>query len=469
MKQKGMYSFFMVLLSVVVIIGCGSSGGDGGVNGGTGGTSIKTSGVMTKGSVILNGITYTVAANAAIRIDDNPGSEGGLDDGMVIKLKGTKNDDGATGTAEAIEEEHEFKGEVTAVNTSADPQNIKVLDSNVTIYVDDLTVYSNVANLSGIFSSDYIEVHGFRDTDGNIRATRVELLSGPLAEDEIKGIVENLDVPVLKAFTIGGLQVNYGLATIEPAGAALVDGQLVEVHGTMSAGAFDATLVQIEDLEDEEFEPAEGEEVEIEGLVSDFTVHPGTFNVDGRPAQTTGNTEFVGGSSEDLMNGIRVEAEGHNSGGVLVAEKIKFKRARVRIEAEATSASSTSVTLLLAGGNSFTIMLTELTDSGGSSLPSLIRYEMRGFEDSSGNIIAEGIDDAGGSRDILQARVENKAGDVLTILGISVDISTVSEFKDDNDNVITKDAFLAGASKGTIVKVRDDDLDGDWDRAEIED
>ena len=105
MKQKGLHSLLLVLLSVVVIIGCGSSSGGGGGNGGTSTTSIKTSGVMTKGSVILNGVTYTVAANATIRIDDNPGTEGGLDDGMVVKLSGTKNGDGVTGTAEAIEEE----------------------------------------------------------------------------------------------------------------------------------------------------------------------------------------------------------------------------------------------------------------------------------------------------------------------------------------------------------------------------
>jgi hypothetical protein len=451
MKQKGMYSFLLVLLSVVVIIGCGSSGGGGGGNGGTSATSIKSSGLMTKGSVILNGVTYTIAANATIRIDDNPGTEGGLDDGMVVKLSGTKNDDGVTGTADAIEEEHEFKGVVTDVNTLADPQNIEILDSNLTVYVDDLTVYSNVADLSGISPSDFIEVHGFRDVDGNIRATRVELLSGPLVEDEIKGIVTNLNVPILQAFSIGALQVNFGLATIEPAGATLANGQLVEVHGNMFLGAFDATLVQIEDLEDDEFD------------------HPGTFKVDGRSVQTTSATEFVGGSSEDLMNEIRVEAEGHNSGNVLIAEKIKFKRARVRMVAVASSAS----TLDFATGDTVTIVINDLTDTSNATLPLAgpQRYEMEGFKDNAGNIIAEEIEDTNESRDILKAPVEAKAGDILTMISLSIDISNVpaDEFKDENDNQITKAEFLSGATVGTVVKVRDNDPDGLWDRAELED
>jgi len=55
------------------------------------------------------------------------------------------------------------------------------------------------------------------------------------------------------------------------------------------------------------------------------------------------------------------------------------------------------------------------------------------------------------------------------MLGISVDTSTVpsNEFRDVNDNPITRAAFLS-AVLDKIVKVRDDDLNGTWDKAELE-
>jgi hypothetical protein len=169
------------------------------------------------------------------------------------------------------------------------------------------------------------------------------------------------------------------------------------------------------------------------------------------------------------MNEIRVEAEGHNSGGVLIAEKIKFKRARVRMVAVASSAS----TLDFATGDTVTIVINDLTDTSNATLPLAgpQRYEMEGFKDNAGNIIAEEIEDTNESRDILKAPVEAKAGDILTMISLSIDISNVpaDEFKDENDNQITKAEFLSGATVGTVVKVRDNDPDGLWDRAELED
>jgi len=59
-----------------------------------------------------------------------------------------------------------------------------------------------------------------------------------------------------------------GSTTIVPAGATIANGSLVEVHLT---GGNTATRIEVEDAEDVEFEPAEGEEVEVEGLVANLT------------------------------------------------------------------------------------------------------------------------------------------------------------------------------------------------------
>ena len=72
--------------------------------------------------------------------------------------------------------------------------------------------------------------HGQRDADGNIRATRVEKLSGS-PEIELKGVVSNLGAT---SFELWGLTVAFSGAVIEPSGATVAEGDLVEVEGALS-------------------------------------------------------------------------------------------------------------------------------------------------------------------------------------------------------------------------------------------
>jgi len=443
------------------------------------GADISSKGVMEKGSVVLNGTTYSVPSSTTIRVDDNPGTESDLKDGMVVKVRGKRFDD-VSGTAEKIEAENEVQGRVETLDVLALPVVFEIL--NQVIYVDDLTVYSNFPapnNVSSMADGQFVEVHGERDLNGNIRASRVELLAGVGSPDpenfEVKGIVS---AKVGSVLTVGALTVDAAGATFFPPGVTINDitvGRLIEAKGSVFVGStLTASIVQREDLEDAEFEPAEGDDFEVEGYVTGFTVHPGTFLVDDRTVRTTAGTLFRGGSSLDLMNDTKVEAEGHLNGNVLVSEKITFKRARVRIEATASAITGAGLVLQLAGGDSFGVLVTDLTDTSNATLPFTVgsRYEMRGYVSTTGNIVAERIDDAnsgGGARDVFQAQVTARTGDVLTMLGISVDTSTVpsNEFRDVNDNPITRAAFLS-AVLDKIVKVRDDDLNGTWDKAELE-
>ena len=444
------------------------------------GANISSKGVMQKGSLILNGITFTVPSSATIRIDDNPGTEAELQDGMIVKVRG-KNFDDVSGTADEIEAENEAQGRVENLNVLAVPAVFEILLQK--IYVDDLTIFSNFPapnNITSMANSQFVEVHGERDLNNNIRASRVELLGGvgdPIPDDfEVKGFVLS---KVGTLLTIGSLTVDVTSATFRPLGVTLKDitvGTPIEAKGSSFDGStLIASIVEHEDFEDAEFEPHEGDDFEVEGYITDFTTHPGTFLVDDRTIRTTAATLFVGGSSLDLTSDIKVEAEGHLVGIVLVAEKITFKRPRVRIEAEASALTANGLVLQLAGGDSFAILVTDLTDTSNATLPLTVgrRYEMRGYVNSTGNIIADRIDDAssgGGARDIFQAQVDARTGDVLTMLGTTVDTSTVpnNEFRDANDTPITRAAFLATAVPGKIVKVRDDDLNGTWDKAEVE-
>jgi len=408
---------------------------------------------MTKGSVIVNGVTYTVAANTTILIDDNPGTEAELEHGMEVEIHGNVNEDGVTGEAEFIAAENEVRGLVESIDTASNPQSFIVL--NQTVIVDDLTVYANVLDLAGISVGDPVEVHGQRDANGNIRASRVELLGGgAITEVELRGIVSGLSGD---NFNIGLQAVDASNATIEPAGSSIANGDSVEVKGNLVSGVLIATVVQHEDQEHPELEPAENEHFEVEGFVSGFTVHPGAFQVAGQIVQTTASTNFINGSSDDMGNNIEVEAEGHNVGGTLVADKIKFERAKIRFITDDMTYIPATGTLTMYGKS---VILNDLTDINANAVAST-RLEMRGYIDSDGNVVAEQLEDGGNSnsgRDILQAivEVEDEAGASLTFLtDITADLSDPGvTFMDDNEAVITRADFFGAVGVGSVVKVR---------------
>jgi hypothetical protein len=391
---------------------------------------------------------------------------------MVVKVRGQINDDRINGVAHQVEAESEVRGTVQTHDSATTPPSFTVIGQ--TVLVDDLTVFANFSSLTIAPSAavaalddgtSVVEVHGLRDSAGKIHASRVELIAAPDANiDELRGTISGLSGSM---FTLNGVTVNFSGATITPTGATLANNQPVEVHGSFNNNSttFVATRVDREDLEDVQFEHAVGEEFEIEGQVSGCgTSIPCTsFSVGSQPVQTNANTRFENGSAADLADNVRVEAEGHQfSGTTLIAEKIEFKRARVILTGVATVNGTIpgAGTLAVLGKP---VQITSLTDfsqtAGGVTNGELV--EVRGFVDSTGAIVAERVDDSpgGGNKDILQARVTARNGNVLTLLGINADLIGATQFSDANELPITRDAFLAAvipapAPGGTLVKVK---------------
>lgn len=481
-KGGGLVIVLLVLIAFL-LQSCGGAGIDGLVaGGGTIGTGITVWGIMTKGSIKVGDKTFD-ASGATFREDDNSATEADLQDGMKVKLKGELSNDGVNGVAFVVEAIDEVQGRVTNLDVAANPPSFEVLQQ--TIFTDDLTLFSDFPgdpdDINDMADDQFVEVHGLRDANGDIRATRVELLAdvgvGYPEESELKGVVSGL---LGFTFFLGLQEVDFSGAIIEPGGATINEGDFVEVEGNLDINdVLVASKVEREDLEDQEFEPEEGDEAEFEGFVSDFTSHPGDFKVDGRSVRTLSSTEFKNGSDQDLRNGIKVEAEGQVSGGILIVEEIEFKRTRVLINAEATAVDPTGVTLAVTMLEEITVQINDLTeiDPGILPLTTTTFYEIEGFQALNGNIIAEKIESGDNSRSVLQAKVISKddATDTVTLLeapeSTVIDLSTVTEFEDDDESIVAGvDAFLDLVTPGkTVIKVRDDDLDDDWDNAELED
>jgi hypothetical protein len=433
---------------------------------------------MTKGSTIVNGVKFEDTI-ANISIDDTPKTAAALQNGMVVKVTGTVNADGINGTAQRVNALIEVRGRPASVDVAA--QSLVLLGQ--TVLADDQTVYSNLASFGAITAGPagtLIEVHGLRDANGAIRATRIEANAAQMADstlDEIRGVVAGGTGTRPSTFSLGGQAINVGAAAvIVPTGASWPNGTVVEVYCStrpcVVSGAFQASRLKVED--DSPFRPAAGQRMEAEGLISGFSGHPGNFSVAGTPVTTTSSTRFEGGIASDLANNIKVEAEGSWNGSRLVASKIEFKRSVVRLQGNVTSVSpSLNQFTMNVAGHLVTVQRDGLT-SGALPAAGQDCVQVRGQRRvpatpvvvTAGEIGLPG-DCSNSDRPVLQAPVEAENGATLTLLGFPIDVSNPSDrpqWEDTNDQAMTLGAFLnavtpsgsnaAGVSvPGTLVKV----------------
>src|SRR5882672_5729905 len=304
--------FFAALAALLASCG-GGTGGTGATNN-PGPTNAVSIGVMTKGSVIVvNGVHFDDNA-ATIKIDDTPASAAALQSGMVVKVLGSINSDNATGTAQQVKALVEVRGTPTSVDATANPPTLTVLGQIV--FGDDQTIFSNLPSgfASIVANTTLIEVHGLRYQTGQIRATRIEenlAQMGDANVDEIRGVVSNGNVsPNPTTFKLGSQNISVvGGATILPSGAHYDNGSVVEVHCSVRpcvvSGAFQASVIEVEDAEDTAFQPGNGQRYEVEGLISGFTTNATSFFVAGTPVTINGSTVFEGGLATDLANDVQ--------------------------------------------------------------------------------------------------------------------------------------------------------------------
>ena len=446
----------VALASVLAITACGGGGSDG-TQAGTSGTQAGTSGaavskgvVTAKGSVFVNGIEYNTAG-ATITIDDNPGLESELKVGMTVKVRGTSDDATKKGTAIKIEARDALEGEIESIDAANKTitvmgQTVRIED-NITRLNDDDTV--KIFANAGLAVGNMVEVNGFPDDNGGLRATRVAKKATGVFES--KGFVTALGASSFGlSLTPGGaavLTVNFAAGQL-PAGTA--NGSLVEVKSAAipAVGAITASLIKLEDRLG-----AAGEKVEVEGIVSSGTL--ASFIVDGQQVLTDSATVFEGGLSSDFALGTKLEAEGSlDANGAILATKISF-HSNIKIEADASSVTASGLTLL---GKSVAINSFTRVDNGPIANGSHI--EVRAMADRDGNLLATRIIVQGAStKSFLQGPVtasDSTAG-TLTILGIALVSDNNTQWRvssSTSDTPVSKAAFFAQLKPSSVVKAK---------------
>jgi hypothetical protein len=400
--------------------------------------------VTALGSVVVNGVTFNID-NAAVKIDDNPSTADQLKVGMVVKVRGASDDATMTGTATHVEATDALEGTIQTVDATNKTitvmgQTVRVED-NVTRLNDDNTVKTFAAG--GFAAGQVVEVHGFADDNGGLRATRVAKKAA--GEFEVKGFVTSTGATFGLSLTPGGASVLTVTGTL-PAGAVV--GSLVEAksNAAPAAGAITATTVQLEDAIG-----AAGEKIEVEGIVTTGNVD--SFTVNGQKVITSSATLFEGGLKTDFAVGVKVEAEGPlNAAGAIAATKVSF-RSNIRIEGDASAVTATGLTVL---GKSVAINTFTRIDNG--PLANGQHVEVRAMPDRDGNLIATRIRVRNAdTRAFLQGPVTVTSGS-MSILGAPVTTSASTEFRissDSTDVAVTSAVFFAQLKNNvTVVKVR---------------
>jgi hypothetical protein len=288
---------------------CGSAS----MGGGIAGTSSVVGAISGFGSIVVAGIEFDTT-NAQITIEGNPAAASDLRLGMVAAVRGAIVRRGQ-GVADLVAIEDLAEGPLEVVDVSG--QRLGLLRQGVLF--DAATVF-DPEPLADLQPGDDVEVSGFLDANGDIRATRVERIFEDV-EIELKGYIQSLDLEA-STFGINDLIVDFAEAIIE-APSGLRNGLFVELEGDGPPEGNVLTAAGVEEL-DPTLMAEVGDGIKVEGFVTNV-VSPTEVIVTNQRVQITPNTRFEGGSRSDLVLNAAVEVEGiAGPDGALIATEIEF-------------------------------------------------------------------------------------------------------------------------------------------------
>ena len=309
--------------ALLLIVSFSCSGGGGSIAGG----GIDGTGTISGfGSIIVNGSKFDTS-NAVIIIDGEEIGIGdevvldNLDIGRVVNVEGSPGEDDESFVANRVIYSNNVKGPVESINSiDAKTKEIVVLGQTVILNVN--TDFKGTG-FETIAIEDVVEVSGFYDDTGAIWATfigKTGVLT-PELEVEVTGYVSNLDDDLM-TFAINNLIVDYLLAdTSSLPDGILTEGMRVEVDGSLdeTGAVLLAATIEPDDGRDAE----NADQLEIAGFVTAL-VSPSEFTVGNQVVFIDPQAIFVDGTPEDIIPGVKLEAEGSLIEGILHAWEVEF-------------------------------------------------------------------------------------------------------------------------------------------------
>lgn len=438
------------------------------------------------GSIYVNGIEYDTNG-ASYEVDDSSASDdSALAVGMVVKVQGSVNADGRTGSASSVSYDDELEGIVEDLAADADDPSIKIF----TVMKTTVRVDQNSTNFDGeddasfsfdtIMNGDNVEVSG--EYDGDILvASYIEKQDSSDDDFEAKGTVaEYNDVDNFMLVLKNGNTLDVTLAAgAEIPSVGIANGQYVEIEGTIpdSLGFPDAILATKVELEDDDhFSDDDDDEVEIKGILN-YDAETDTWSVRDVVIAFDDNTQYKPESLMDAIAdgsaaGLTVEVEGYYLDEVLQVHEIELEEDELEFKGDATVLTSTGPrdgTIQLSFGiatgtvdvivNSETMFLDDESmahfDLDSIMDSAKVEVEARWAED--GSIIASSLH----LEDDMDYEITGPLGAIddvsITVLNVVFSIDEGTFFEDGMPEV------------GDYVEVEDEDADGYADSVEIED
>lgn len=476
-----------IALLLTALAGCGGSGGsDAPATPNTPSSTDRTTvGQITGfGSIYVNGIEFDTVG-ASYEVDDSVASDDdALAVGMVVKVEGSVNADGLTGTALKVSYDDDIEGAVEDLVQTAD------LDIK-TFVVMDVTVVADAAktnfdsddssfNFDTIAIGDVVEVSGDYGPDDRLYATYIEEQGADDNEYEAKGTVSNWDGRATFVLNMrGGATLNVRL---DPNGAeipdvGIEDTQFVEVEGVIEdPAAVDKTLIASKvELEDDDRLDDDDNEVEVKGMLN-YDMDSGTWLVKDITLAFGNGTEYEPLSLQSMIAdqsaaGLYVEVEGEYVGDVLQVDEIELEEDELGFKAVVAGKSGGNILNLSFGDavgsvdvivNSETMFLDDdaVQSINYGSIQTLDKVEIDARWGDDGAIYASNLHLEDGSEYEIEGPVEAVDTDAgtLQVLGVVYRIDTSITVFEDGIPVV-----------GDFVEVEDATGDGMADTVEIED
>lgn len=329
-------NLFAALTLFVVLASCSPAPEAGGGIGGTGRLTSVASGPITGfGSVFVSGTEYETT-DTAMLIDGQPGSQGNLKKGMLVRVTATVTKQSGTNdplrTADTLVYEDTLEGFVQSMTPTG--SHLVVLGQSVTItpatLIDGNIPGGSVQNL--VPGRDLVEISGFVMGDGVIRATWIGLktldATTTTPDYQVKGLITNHQADQ-HTFEIGALIVEYRDAVVQnlPDPSRGWDGVLVDIVGKqVSSEPGNRLRLTATRVRREELGASDSEDAVVEGFVT-RVLSPGTFLLGNLQVVTNAETVFQGGTSADIFVGRHLEVHGRLVGGIMTATKLELEDA----------------------------------------------------------------------------------------------------------------------------------------------
>ncbi len=447
----------VLVLGALVLTACGGGSGNSvaGIDRTGSPVTVSYGPVSAFGSVVVNGVRFDTSS-AQVVVEGQPGTLDDLSVGDVVIVTGTVNANGTTGVATSVTFDDNVQGPIASIDSIAN----KLVVLGQTVRSGEDTSFGEgiePPSVAGLIVGDIVEVSGLVESDGSIRATRIERKSAG-SGFEITGVVANHD-GVAHTFNINAQVVDYSAAQLQGfPGGSIVDGQLVEVHGGTLAGlVLGATSVE---FRNNALGGPSGARREVEGFITRFA-SAADFDVAGLPVTTTAQTVIQGGV---LALNAKVEVEGTlNAAGVLVASKVEVRAASsVRVRSFVDSVNAAGGSIVVFGVTATVNALTRFEDQSAQELrPFSLSdiavgdyVEIRGTLSSGGALVAtlvERTNPRGTSG--LRGLVQSVSRPLFTLLGVQVATSARTEFENRDGSDLNATQFFSTVGVGSLVEV----------------